>query len=276
MLIGTQSYVWYQIYVEQRNLPLLDHLDEILAQVRAAGMDAYESGILSAEHAALLKQLLPKHQLQMPSIYVGPALHDPATSDAEIEAAIAKARSVQSLGTTIVVCNPAPLSWSEPLNKSDDQLKHQADALDRLGRLLRADGFTLAYHTHATEMRCSAREFHHMLLATDPAHVGLCLDTHWVYRGAGNSQVALGDIVKLYAPRLKSLHLRQSHNGVWSETFMSTGDIDYRPLASTLQSLNFTGPLILEQCFEPGTPSTLTPEERHRQSLDHARTLFAT
>ena len=75
---------------------------------------------------------------------------------------------VQSLGTKIIVTNPSPLGWGSKENKTDQQLLDQAVALDKLGAELRAMGLTLAYHTHDSEFRAGAREFHHMMLATDP------------------------------------------------------------------------------------------------------------
>ena len=105
-------------------------------------------------------------------------------------------------------------------------MKIQAAALDRLGGLLREMGMVLAYHNHDAELRNAAREFHHMLLGTDPQNMAFCMDVHWVYRGSGNSQVAVFDVLRLYGSRIRELHLRQSINGVWTETFCD-GDIDY-------------------------------------------------
>jgi inosose dehydratase len=122
-------------------------------------------------------------------------------------------------------------------------------------------------------MRASAREFHHMMLGTDPAQVGLCLDAHWIYRGAGNSQVALYDIVQLYGSRIASLHLRQSRGGVWTQA-LGDGDIDYQPLVARLRELRFAGPLIMEQAVEKGTPTDLPPVERERQSRAWVRAMF--
>ena len=70
----------------------------------------------------------------------------------------------------------------------------QAEALDKLGARLKQMRLILAYHNHDAELRNAAREFHHMMLGTDPALVTLCLDAHWIYRGAGNSAVALFDM----------------------------------------------------------------------------------
>jgi inosose dehydratase len=137
------------------------------------------------------------------------------------------------LDTQVAVVNPTPIRWGQPLDKSDGELATQARALQTLAERLAVHGVRLAYHTHDAEMRHAAREFHHMLLATDPAVVGLCLDAHWIYRGAGNSQVALFDIVQLYGSRVVSLHLRQSRNGVWTETLDEAdgADLDYARLA---------------------------------------------
>jgi inosose dehydratase len=53
----------------------------------------------------------------------------------------------------------------------------------------------------------AAREFHHMMAGTDPDKVSLCLDAHWIYRGSGNSSVALFDVLKLYGSRTREIHL---------------------------------------------------------------------
>jgi inosose dehydratase len=270
-IVGTQAYCWFQIYQEQGQ-KYEERLDEVFASVAAAGIQAWEGGCSSQADADRQKELLKKHGLVSRSMYVGGDLHT-ADWPKAIEAMLAQARWGQSLGVQVVVSNPSPLAWNQPRNKSDDQLKTQAEALDTLGKKLRADGLQLAYHTHDPEMRAAAREFHHMLLATDPQNVGLCLDAHWVYRGAENSQVALFDIVKLYGPRLRSVHLRQSQQGVWTETF-GNGDIDYRQLAQALADLKFAGPLILEQCVEKGTPRTLPGEERQRRGRAYIREVF--
>lgn len=112
-----------------------------------------------------------------------------------------------------------------------------------------------------------------MLLATNPAHVSLCLDVHWVYRGSGNSQVALFDIVKLYGKRIIELHLRQSKGGIWQETF-GEGDIDYPKLAQALNDLNVKPHLVLEQCLEKTSPKTMNGVEAHKIDMVYVEKLF--
>ena len=113
-----------------------------------------------------------------------------------------------------------------------------------------------------------------MLLGTDPAALSLCLDAHWVYRGAGHSQVALFDVLKLYGARVSELHLRQSTENVWSEAF-GDGDIDYRTLVKILRDAGVCPLLVLEQGPEGKTPQTLEPEEVHRRSARYVREVFA-
>lgn len=271
MIVGTQSYTWYQAYQEAQGKRLSEHWDQVLAQVAQSGCQAFENSadaIATPELAEAMGRLLAKHGLTMPSVYAGSRLHDERWEES-VEQVLEQARLAKSLGTTVLVTNPQPL----PQDKTDDQLRLQAKALDTLGGELRKLGLRLAFHNHSVEMRASAREFHHMMLGTDPAHVGLCLDTHWIYRGAGNSQVALYDIVQLYGPRLASLHLRQSRAGIWTQT-LCDGDIDYRPLVAILRGLRFDGPLIMEQAVEQGTPTDLPPVERERQSRQWVHSVF--
>jgi inosose dehydratase len=246
--------------------------DEELAELAASGIDGLEPGLGSADQVAPLAAQLKKHGLQLRSIYTGSALDDPAKVGKESERIVALAKSAKEAGTKIIVTNPSPLPNRQ--GKSDEQLKTQAAALNKLGHELAALGLTLAYHNHDVELHHAAREFHHMMLGTDPRALRLCLDAHWVYRGAGNSQVALFDVVKLYAERVAELHLRQSTGNVWSETF-GDGDIDYRELVKKLVEAGARPLIVLEQGPEGATPQTLATAEVHQRSGRYAREVFA-
>ncbi len=113
-----------------------------------------------------------------------------------------------------------------------------------------------------------------MMVGTDPSYVKLCLDAHWIYRGAGNSSVALFDVLRLYGRRITELHLRQSVDNIWTETF-SEGDIDYPRLAKHLLNIGIHPHIVLEQAVEKGTPKTMDTVEAFRQSSKYARRVFA-
>ena len=270
--VACNQYPWGTFYARQkRDFNAL--LDSGLAQVKASGNDGFEPGVGGLPQIEQMMPLLKKHGLQMRSLYVNSTLHEAAQADQSIDEVLAAAAKAKDFGTQIIVTNPSPLRWGGPENKTDEQLKVQAAALDSLGAKLKAMGLVLAYHNHDMELRNAAREFHHMMLGTNPANVTLCLDAHWVYRGSGNSQVALFDVVKLYGPRISELHLRQSQNGVWAETF-GPGDIDYPRLADGLLKMGVKPLLVLEQAVEAGSPNTMDAVEAFKKSTEYTRRVF--
>lgn len=270
--IACNQYTWHTFYQRQGRDWGAD-LDASLADFAKSGLVGYEPSVNSADEIRTLAPLLKKHKLEMHSLYVNSTLHKADEADKTLATVTAIADAARPLGLKIVVTNPSPIQWGSAQDKTDSQLTIQARNLDRLGAELQKRGMTLAYHTHDVEMRNAAREFHHMMLATDPAHVSLCLDVHWIYRGSGNSQVALFDIMKLYGKRIAELHLRQSKNGVWGETF-GEGDIDYPRLAKELKAIGIRPHLVLEQCIEKESPNTMDAVTAHRQDLQYVEKVF--
>ncbi|MBO0929440.1 sugar phosphate isomerase/epimerase family protein [Fibrella aquatilis] len=272
-LISCNSYTWLTFYGREKKQWMADP-DASLKAFASSGFTAYEPGVSSLKDVQGLSPLLKKYALAMPSLYVNSLLHIREKADASIATALAIADAAKPLGTRIIVTNPDPIKWGSPENKSDDQLAEQLRNLDRLGAELQKRGMTLAYHTHAPEHRAAAREFHHMMVGSNPNHVKLCLDAHWVYRGSENSQIALFDVVKLYGPRIAEIHVRQSQNGIWSETFTPTGDIDYPRLLAAVRAAKANPQIVMEQCLETGSPNTLDAVAAHRQDLTVAKTVF--
>jgi inosose dehydratase len=275
VVVATNTYPWGTFAGREGGRPFDQYSDETLAAIALSGITGYEPAVADVRELDGLGARLQAHGLRMSSLYVNSTLHDEAASAASIEKALAIARAAVPLGVKIVVTNPSPIRWGGPENKTDAQLQAQAVALDRLGRELQALGLTLAYHNHDIELRLGAREFHHMLTATDPAHVKFCLDVHWVYRGCGDSQVALFDVLEHYGSRVIELHLRQSNAGVWVEEFSAAGDIDYARLADWLRRHKVRPQLTLEQAVEAKTPKTLDAVTAHRRGAAVVRGLFA-
>jgi inosose dehydratase len=267
------AYAWSTFYNRAGKQWMADP-DASLRDYVAAGFTAYEPGLDSVKQVQELGPLLKKYALTMPSVYVNSSLHERTEAEKSIATALSIAETAKALGTRIIVTNPNPLKWGSPDNKTDEQLEEQLRNLDRLGAELRNRGLTLAYHTHAPEHRAAAREFHHMMVGSNPDNVKLCLDSHWVYRGSENSQVALFDVVKLYGKRIVELHVRQSQGGIWAETFSPTGDIDYPRLVAMLKSMNVKPLVVMEQCLEKGSPNTMDSVAAHKADLAVARQVF--
>ncbi|GLU55985.1 sugar phosphate isomerase/epimerase family protein [Dyadobacter frigoris] len=265
--ISCNQYDWITFY-QREGKDWFSDLDSSLADFASTGLKAYEPGLNTVDDVKKLLPLLQKHKLLMPSVYVNSSLHEHDEGQKSIQTVLSIADALKPADTKIVVTNPNPIQWGGQQNKSDAQLTEQAKNLDLLGAELRKRGMTLAYHTHDVELRAAAREFHHMLLATNPQNVSLCLDVHWVYRGSGDSQIALFDIVKLYGTRIVELHLRQSKGGIWQETF-GEGDIDYKLLISRLKEMNVRPHWVLEQCLEKISPKTMSAAEAHKIDLKY-------
>ena len=262
-LIGTQMYPWLQYY-KAEGKDWKNHLPEILDQVKEAGLDAWEQSIDSESEADRLSVLLEYRDLEMVSIYAGNELHGDDFEE-EVQSILAQARLAKPLGVRYVVCNPKPISWTEPKGKNDEQLSRQVKALELLGEGLIEQGMQLSYHVHTPELSNGAREFHHMMLNVSPKAMGLCLETHWIYRGCGGSNHAVLDVMKLYGERINTTHLRQSQNRIWDETFRD-GDVDHREIFRRLRKLDYSGPLTLEMAIEEGTPNTMSHSEAHRRA----------
>ena len=271
--LACNQYPWTVFYARD-NRDFNQELDKGLSEVAASRFDGYEPLANNPQELDRLGPLLKKHSLEIRSLYVNSALHERDKAQASIESVLAIARRAKELGTKIIVTNPSPIRWGGPENKDDAQLRVQAAAIGKLGRELKAMGLMLAYHNHDIELRNAAREFHHMMAGTDPAYVTLCLDAHWIYRGAGNSSVALFDVLKLYGSRITELHLRQSKDNIWTEA-MCDGDIDYEAVAKYLLEINVRPHLVMEQAVEAGSSKTMSTIEASRESSQYARRIFA-
>jgi inosose dehydratase len=271
--IASNEYSWITFY-ERQGRDWSADLDASLRAFAKSGIIGYEPSVNKPEELRLLAPLLKKHKLEMRSIYVGCTLHKEQEAKQSLENVKAIAEAAKPLGVKIIVTNPSPISWGGAENKTDAELAMQAIYLDRMGAALRTQGIILAYHNHDVEMRHAAREFHHMMVATDPENVALCLEAHWLYRGAGDSQLALFDIVRLYGSRIAEVHLRQSKNGIWAETF-GEGDIDYMRLAKEFKALGLRPHLVLEQCVEKKSPNTLDAVAAHQKDVQYASRVFA-
>ena len=270
--VATNTYPWGTFASRDAGKFEL-HTDESLAAISSSGINGYEPSVGSAQEFTDLKERLKKHGLEMRSLYVGSQMHEREAAAKSIDSMRFIAEHAAEIGCKIIVTNPSPLPAGA--GKTDEQLVTQAGALDDLGVWLASHGMMLAYHNHNVELKNGAREFHHMLSSTNPEHVHFCMDAHWVFRGCGDSQVAVFDVLELYGSRVVELHLRQSAKGVWTEVFTGQGDIDYFRMADWLQKRELRPHLVLEQCVEAGSPHTLNAVEAHKQSVKNVREVFS-
>ncbi len=249
--------------------------DETLDAIAAAGLTGYEPALTDVAELDGLGPRLQARGLRMPSLYASSTLHDEALAPASVENVLRIARRAATMGTRIIITNPTPIRWGGPENKTDAQIRSQAVALDRLGREVRALGLTLAYHNHDSELRLGGREFHHMLTATDPAHVTFCLDVHWVFRGCGDSQVALFDVLEHYGSAHRRAALAPVEGRPVDRDLHCGRRHRLRRLADWLRRHGIRPLLTLEQAVEEKSPKTTDAVTAHREGLRTVRALFA-
>lgn len=271
--ISCSEYNWITFY-ERDGKNWGENPEANLAEFSASNIPGLE---LSLNHPDQLKKLIPylkKHQIQLPSIYIGSSMHDESVAKKSSEMILEIGEIARTLGTEIIVTNPNPIQWGSEQLKNDQQLSCQSTHLESLGKSLRQLGIKLAYHTHDVELKAGAREFHHVLQNTTPESLSFCMDVHWIYRGSGNSQLAVFDTLKMYGDRIISFHLRQSKNGIWTETFEAEGDIDYVKFAKEVKKMGINAHLVIEQCLEEKTIRKLNVVEAHKINLREINHLF--
>ena len=270
--ISCNTYNWLTFYRRQGQ-EWWQNPEACAAEFLQTGLTAIEPSLSSAEQAVQMIAVLKKHNIRLPSIYVNSVLHKATEGSKSIETVLSIAKEVKKYNTKIIVTNPSPIQWGGTAVKSDSELLEQSANMERLGDELRKMDLMLAYHTHDTEMLAGAREFHHMLQNTSASNVNFCFDVHWMYRGSQNSTVAVFNTLKMYGSRVVELHIRQSVNGVWTETF-GGGDIDYVRFASELEKMKLYPHLVIEQCVEDKSPNTMNAVEAHKIDLREVTNTF--
>ena len=247
----------------------------------ACGINGLEPGSRRPSRPKRWPRQLTKHGLEMRSVYTGSELLDPATAEKEIERIVALAKRAKAVGTKIIVTNPSPLPNRQ--GKTDEQLKTQAAGLNQTGARVGRSGLTLAYHNHDVELQHAAREFHHMMLGTEPGCLSLCLDAHWVYRGAGHSQVALFDVVKLYGSARRRTALAPVDRATSGAKPSATGTSTIAPCGRCLleagssrswswSRARSTGRLIRSRSPRPTAAAAATRKRCSRGGPDSGRT----
>lgn len=271
MVLGAGAFRWMQQYWAIGMDPD-DCIAQTLDDVAAAGLAAWEPTLTSEPQMEAIDKALKERGLAMPSYYAGGKLW---TDDWEgaVSELVERARLARQMGAGVMVCNPDPLDWNGT-PKPDKGINTQNRALAALGRELAGVGIKLAFHFHTPELTKAATELHSAMLNVPAEHLGICLDTHWAYRGCGNSQAGLETIARMYADRIVSLHVRQSHGQVWAET-LGEGDVDHAFLWRILKQKGFSGPCMIELAHEAGTPITMNLSEAHRLSREHLEQEFA-
>ena len=169
-------------------------LDEVLAEVAAAGYDGIETVGTQGVSADELNSMLDKHGLVVASSHT--ALTDLET---DLEGVVAFNKAVGN--DTLIV------PWLSPGDRSDDAdgWRDLGVRLGELAKTVQAQGMTLLYHNHDFEMRMVAgRPALEWLVEGAGESLGLELDLAWVVKGGQDPL----DLLKTFSGRVERVHVK--------------------------------------------------------------------
>lgn len=200
--------VWYPYDPQQ--VPWVRFLDE----VRDAGYRSIELGPYGflPTDPDVLRSELDQRGLGITggavfvALHRGEAAYEQAVIDCDEEA-----RLLTALGARHLIILPEGFTdldgnVTQSPDLTDEQWHDLTAGMDRLGRHLRQEwGLRLAFHSHADSHVGTHQQIVRFLEDTDPAEVGLCLDTgHVAYYQADNLA-----LIRHYPERIQYVHLKQ-------------------------------------------------------------------
>ena len=139
----------------------------------------------------------------------GPDPLDPASVEQIVRTARWFADALRRLGGSVLVVRAAPSAWQTGA-LSDEQIRVLADLWNTVGSAVAEDGIALGLHVDFLSALRLGDGIHRLLAATDPATVGLAIDTA-EYAIAGIDPVAL---YRRYADRVVHVQLTDARETV--------------------------------------------------------------
>jgi inosose dehydratase len=263
-----QPYVWTQ-HFQAEKIALGDGLEQLFSASQRAGYKRMEliNSFLTPELKERTASLVRQYNFDIPVVYHGGPYYDAESAERTIGQILTTADAARELhaGWINTNCNPKP----KRERKTDMELDTEVRYLNRLGEHLKERGMRLMLHNHDADMTEGAREWRHILRRSDPKLVWFCVDVHWVYRGKQDPL----ELLRAAGQRIAGLHIRNSVNGVWSES-LGGGDVDYAPVAKLLQQIRYKGLLAVELAYEKETRPSRPLEEDLKISREYAQKVF--
>jgi inosose dehydratase len=270
-------------------------LDE-MAETGYVGTELGDWGFMPTDPAALRDEL--EHRgLAMVGSFVTPKLQDRAFHASSADDAVKVGRLLASVGgaTPVVVLGNDP--YGDPVRAriagrvtadqamSDDEWAAFVDGIHLVARRVRDEaGIRTVIHQHLGTLIESMDEVRRLLDATDPALVGVCLDTgHWTFGTGGDPAAAvreLGDRVwhvhfKDCDPAVMAESRRQGWDGLTSTgkgvfCELGAGCVDFPAVLQALGDISYRGWIVVEQDVLPGMGE---PRESARRNREYLRSI---
>ena len=259
-LLSVQGYIFQQ-FAERNASTLTSVIPDVLPMAREAGFTnielnpAFFAPDLRSETLSLISSL----GLRMPSLYVGGGMHSAIEADRTLQNALRHLGLAQPFGCKAIVNNPDPKPGGQ--TKTEDELKAEAEGLNRMATVLAKEGCELRVHHHTPQLEQNAREWRYILAQTDAKLVKICVDVDWAYESGFQPVPFLQEV----GDRLREIHVRSARNKLWLED-VEDSDIDYRKVADYLKESHLRPLTVVELAYRPQTIVTRSLDEDLRLS----------
>jgi inosose dehydratase len=269
-------------------------LDE-LRDTGYAGTELGDWGFMPTDPAELQREIQGR-TLALVGAFVPIALADPATHQRGLDTAVRTARllSDAAAGDAFIVLSDDNASVPEREQHAGriapehgltaDQWATFASGANHVARTVRDQtGLRTVFHPHCGGYVETPDEIDALMRLTDPALLGLCLDTgHIVYGGGDPVEVLNRHAARVWHVHFKDCDLtvatsaRQQGLGylaaVRSRLFceLGKGAVDFGAVVAALRRRAYDGWIVVEQDVFPGDG---TPAESARRNRDYLRSL---
>lgn len=266
-------------------------LDE-MQKTGYAGTELGDWGFMPTDPVNL-KEELGKRELTLLGAFVPVALKDRSTHAQGIAAALKVARllaAVEGASPFIVLADDngkVPLRTQNAgrvtpeMGLTDAEWEAFAEGTNKIARAVKDEtGLRLVFHHHCAGYVETPQEVDKLFELTDPALVGLCLDTGH-YQFAGGDPLAF---LKQNAGRVWHMHFKDCQpevakrsreegwdyfksvaEGVFCE--LGEGAVDFPAIKAELEKQGFKGWIVVEQDVLPGMGSPYESASRNREYL---------
>jgi len=278
-------------FEEAGQAPVAERVLDEMAAAGYVGTELGDWGFLPAEPDRLAA-LLARHALRLVGGFVPVALADPAAHAEGRERAVKTARLMAEVAPDAVLVlsddngrDPIRTGWAGRIRP-----EHGLDAsawssfargVEAIARAVSSEtGLGLVFHHHAGGFIETPGEVERLMDSTDPALVGLCLDTgHWTY-GGGDPLAA----AQRYGERVRHVHFKDCdptvaalarrdqldyveavRRGLFCE--LGAGAVDFTGLLAHLRGRDYRGWIVVEQDAFPGMGQPFDSARRSRAYL---------
>jgi inosose dehydratase len=291
--IGTAPISWGACEIPKwgDQLPYAQVLDEMAA----CGYEGTELGPWSylPTDPTTLRRELDARGLALAGAFCPVTLHDRDRRAASLRSARETIDLLAAAGAPVLVLadagdeRRAALAGRVPADGSSGfshaEWRRFSDGVNEIARHARARGLVTAFHPHAATYVERPEEIVRLMRDTDPALVGLCLDTGHVAYGGGDP----AEIARAHAPRVRHVHLKDLRRDVRADALarhldfreavgldvfapLGEGSLDLRGTLTALSAAGYSGWLIVEQDVRLGVSARAAPKrdaERSRAFL---------